>query len=323
MTYNNTDNKFKKEFGMKLFILFILIITTMNAIDLKPWNGKIEKLSDEERHVIINKGTERPFSGKYTDEKSQGIYTCKLCGAELYNSKDKFDSHCGWPSFDDAIQGAVKRVPDADGRRVEIVCANCGAHLGHVFEGEGFTQKNTRHCVNSISLNLEKKQDAKDSSLSYAYFAGGCFWGVEYYLQKLKGVKEVISGFMGGHVKNPTYYDVVRKNTGHLEVVKVVYDKNIISYEELAKVFFEIHDPTQINGQGPDIGEQYHSAVFVNNEDEKNTVVKLITKLETNGYKVATKILNKSEFYEADESHQNYYDKKGSTPYCHGYTKRF
>ncbi|PLY10985.1 MAG: methionine sulfoxide reductase [Sulfurimonas sp.] len=308
---------------MKLFILFILIITTMNAIDLKPWSGKIEKLSDEERHVIINKGTERPFSGKYTDEKSQGVYTCKLCGAELYNSKDKFDSHCGWPSFDDAIDGAVKRVPDADGRRVEIVCANCGAHLGHVFEGEGFTQKNTRHCVNSISLNLEKKQDAKDNSLSNAYFAGGCFWGVEYYLQKLKGVKEVISGFMGGHVKNPTYYDVVRKNTGHLEAVKVVYDKNIISYEELAKVFFEIHDPTQVNGQGPDIGEQYHSAVFVNDEDEKNTVVKLIAKLEANGYKVATKVLNKSEFYEADESHQNYYDKKGSTPYCHGYTKRF
>ncbi|PNV84319.1 MAG: peptide-methionine (S)-S-oxide reductase, partial [Sulfurimonas sp.] len=245
------------------------------------------------------------------------------CGAELYNSKDKFDSHCGWPSFDDAIDGAVKRVPDADGRRVEIVCANCGAHLGHVFEGEGFTQKNTRHCVNSISLNLEKKQDAKDNSLSYAYFAGGCFWGVEYYLQKLKGVKEVISGFMGGHVKNPTYYDVVKKNTGHLEAVKVVYDKNIISYEELAKVFFEIHDPTQVNGQGPDIGEQYHSAVFVNNEDERNTAVKLIAKLETNGYKVATKVLNKSEFYEADESHQNYYDKKGSTPYCHGYTKRF
>lgn len=323
MTYNDTDDKFKKEFGMKLFILFILIITTMNAIDLKPWSGKIEKLSDEERHVIINKGTERPFSGKYTDEKSQGVYTCKLCGAELYNSKDKFDSHCGWPSFDDAIDGAVKRVPDADGRRVEIVCANCGAHLGHVFEGEGFTQKNTRHCVNSISLNLEKKQDAKDNSLSNAYFAGGCFWGVEYYLQKLKGVKEVISGFMGGHVKNPTYYDVVRKNTGHLEAVKVVYDKNIISYEELAKVFFEIHDPTQVNGQGPDIGEQYHSAVFVNDEDEKNTVVKLIAKLEANGYKVATKVLNKSEFYEADESHQNYYDKKGSTPYCHGYTKRF
>lgn len=323
MTYNDTDDKFKKEFGMKLFILFILIITTMNAIDLKPWSGKIEKLSDEERHVIINKGTERPFSGKYTDEKSQGVYTCKLCGAELYNSKDKFDSHCGWPSFDDAIDGAVKRVPDADGRRVEIVCANCGAHLGHVFEGEGFTQKNTRHCVNSISLNLEKKQDAKDNSLSYAYFAGGCFWGVEYYLQKLKGVKEVISGFMGGHVKNPTYYDVVKKNTGHLEAVKVVYDKNIISYEELAKVFFEIHDPTQVNGQGPDIGEQYHSAVFVNNEDERNTAVKLIAKLETNGYKVATKVLNKSEFYEADESHQNYYDKKGSTPYCHGYTKRF
>ncbi|WP_294883485.1 MULTISPECIES: bifunctional methionine sulfoxide reductase B/A protein [unclassified Sulfurimonas] len=283
----------------------------------------MEKLSDEERHVIINKGTERPFSGKYTNEKSEGVYTCKLCGAALYESKDKFDSHCGWPSFDDAIKGAVKRVPDADGKRIEIVCANCGAHLGHVFEGEGFTSKDTRYCVNSISLNLDKKQDAKNSELSYAYFAGGCFWGVEYYLEKLNGVKEVISGFMGGHVKNPTYYDVVKKNTGHLEAVKVVYDKNIISYEEIAKAFFEIHDPTQTNGQGPDIGEQYLSAAFVNNEDEKNTIIRLIKKLEANGYKVVTKILDKSEFYEADESHQNYYEKKGSTPYCHGYTKRF
>ncbi|MDA7817969.1 methionine-R-sulfoxide reductase, partial [Sulfurimonas sp.] len=117
----------------------------------------MDKLSDDEKHVIVNKDTERPFTGKYTDEKSNGIYTCKLCGTALYNSTDKFDSHCGWPSFDDTIPGAVKRVPDADGRRVEIVCNNCGGHLGHVFEGEAMTSKNTRHCVNSISLKLEKK----------------------------------------------------------------------------------------------------------------------------------------------------------------------
>lgn len=308
---------------MKYIIIFILIITTMNAFELKQWTKNIEKLSDEEKHVIVNKGTERPFVGKYTNEKSRGIYRCKVCDAPLFDSSDKFESNCGWPSFDDAIEGAVKRVPDTDGRRVEIVCANCGGHLGHVFEGEGFTPKDTRHCVNSISLNLTKKPDAKDEKLSHAYFAGGCFWGVEYYLEKLDGVKEVISGFMGGHVKNPSYYDVIRSNTGHLEAVEVVYDASKISYEKIARTFFEIHDPTQINGQGPDIGEQYLSAAFVNSDKERETIKKLIAELEANGYRVATKILKKVEFYPADESHQNYYDKKGNKPYCHGYTKRF
>jgi len=308
---------------MKFIIFFILLIMTTNAMDLKPWSGKIEQLSDEEKYVLINKGTERPFTGKYTNEKSNGIYTCKLCDTPLYTSSDKFDSSCGWPSFDDTIKGAVKRVPDADGRRVEIVCANCGAHLGHVFEGEGYTAKNTRHCVNSISLKLTKKPDMNDEKLAKAYFAGGCFWGVEYYLEKLDGVKEVISGFMGGHVKNPSYYEVVRSSTGHLEAVEVIYDPSKISYKQIAKTFFEIHDPTQTNGQGPDIGEQYLSAVFVNNDNEKNTIRELIGKLENNDYKVATKILDAQEFYAAEEDHQNYYNKKGTKPYCHGYTKRF
>ncbi|MDD2651989.1 MAG: bifunctional methionine sulfoxide reductase B/A protein [Sulfurimonas sp.] len=295
----------------------------IEASKLQSLEEKIKQLTEEEKRVLLHKGTEHPFVGKYTDEKSRGIYTCKLCGTPLFDSSTKFDSHSGWPSFDDAIDGAIKRVPDSDGRRVEIVCANCGSHLGHVFEGEGFTSKNTRHCVNSISLNLIKKSDIKDENLSYAYFAGGCFWGVEYFLQKLSGVKEVVSGFMGGHVKNPSYYEVIRLDTGHLETVEVIYDKNKISYEELAKAFFEIHDPTQTNGQGPDIGKQYLSAIFVNSEEEKKIISKLISKLETNGYKVATKIIEKSEFYPADEGHQNYYDKKGSRPYCHSYVKRF
>ncbi len=115
------------------------------------------ELNDEEKYVIENKGTEYPFTGKYNDFYEKGIFTCKKCNAPLYKSEDKFKSGCGWPSFDDEIKGAVKRVPDRDGRRVEIVCASCGGHLGHVFEGEELTAKNTRHCVNSISLNFEAK----------------------------------------------------------------------------------------------------------------------------------------------------------------------
>jgi peptide methionine sulfoxide reductase msrA/msrB len=305
-----------------LFTLLMMCMTFVLAAELKPWTTQLNNLTKFEKHVLIDKGTERAFSGKYVHTKEDGTYTCKVCDAPLYTSGDKFDSHCGWPSFDDAIPGAIKEVPDADGRRTEIVCANCGAHMGHVFRGEGLTSKNVRHCVNSVSLNFQKKK-AQSTTLKKAYFAGGCFWGVEYYLEKVDGVKEVTSGFMGGHLRNPGYYDVVRKDTGHIETVEVVYDPSKVSYETLAKTFFEIHDPTQVDGQGPDIGSQYLSAIFVSNAQERKTIETLIKVLEGKGFKIATKVKDKTPFYSAEAYHQDYYERKGSTPYCHRRVKRF
>ena len=200
-------------------LISLLLFTLLFGSDMKAWTPQLNKLSQFERNVIVNKGTERAFSGKYVNTTEAGVYKCKVCGSPLYRSTDKFSSHCGWPSFDDAIPGAIKEIPDRDGRRTEIVCATCGAHMGHVFRGEGYTKKNTRHCVNSVSLQFEKKK-AVNASLKKAYFAGGCFWGVEYYMEQIPGVKEVTSGFMGGHVKNPKYKEVVRKKTGHLELLR-------------------------------------------------------------------------------------------------------
>jgi methionine-S-sulfoxide reductase len=158
-----------------------------------------------------------------------------------------------------------------------------------------------------------------------AYFAAGCFWGVEYHFQQYKGVLSAISGYMGGVTPNPSYKEVCTGLTGHLEVVKVEYDEMVVGFEELCKLFFEMHDFTQENGQGPDIGSQYLSAVFYNNEEEKNCVKTLIVQLEEKGYKVATLIISahNTPFFEAEEYHQDYYFKHNKTPYCHSLRKIF
>jgi len=297
-------------------------IPKKNRAESKTVNTNYNPLTPEEAAVILNKETERAFTGKYTDFTGKGTYVCKQCNAPLYRSADKFKSDCGWPSFDDEIPGAVKRIPDIDGMRTEIVCANCGAHLGHVFLGEGFTAKDTRHCVNSISL-IFIPADPQKAATDTAIFAGGCFWGVEYFMDKVPGVISTEVGYIGGRGDKPTYEEVSSHKTGYAEAVRIIFDPKKTNYENVAKLFFEIHDPTQLNRQGPDIGDQYRSAVFYLNMEQKSTAEKLVGVLRIKGFDVATIIVPATKFWKAEEYHQQYYAKENGTPYCHAYVKRF
>jgi len=280
------------------------------------------KLTAEEERVIVGKGTEKPFTGEYESHTAPGVYTCRRCGAALYRSEDKFHSGCGWPSFDAEVPGAVRREPDADGRRTEILCATCGGHLGHVFIGERLTPANTRHCVNSISMSFVPEADL-DERFERAIFAGGCFWGVEFYLQQAKGVIRAVSGYTGGRTENPTYEQVCKKRTGHAEAVEVLFDPQQTDYEALARLFFEIHDPTEVDRQGPDVGEQYRSVIYYRNDRQKAVAERLIGLLKEKGYKVATRVEPAAKFWRAETYHQDYYFVHGKTPYCHRPVKRF
>lgn len=323
-------------------LLVLALIYSGRAEDIK-----MNQLTPQEERVIVHKGTEAPFTGEYNNFHGKGTYVCRRCGAALYRSDSKFDSDCGWPSFDDEIPGAVRRQPDADGMRIEILCAKCGAHLGHVFSGERLTPKNTRHCVNSISLKfvpddatsatnsaavptatkssppLARSAQDPAPKTETAIFAGGCFWGVEYYFKQAKGVLSTQVGYVGGHADNPTYKQVCSGMTGHAEAVRVTYDPAQTTYESMVKLFFEIHDPTQVNRQGPDIGAQYRSAVFYQSDQQKAAAEKLIGILKGKGYNVATQVVPAGNFWPAEDYHQQYYEKNGKTPYCHVYQKRF
>lgn len=314
-----------------VLLLGFTLTKSRNAEALMP-DSTMPPLNRKEAAVILNKATEPPFSGKYNRQGEPGTYICRQCGMPLYSSEDKFDSGCGWPSFDTELPGAVKRLPDADGRRTEIVCANCDGHLGHVFEGEGFTEKNTRHCVNSLSMAfVDKGSEAEKEAFARrqaadltatAIVAGGCFWGVEDAFEKLPGVIEAVSGYTGGTVPSPTYEQVSSGTTGHAEAVRIRYNPAKISYEQILRRFFEIHDPTQLDRQGPDVGTQYRSAVFYASGSEKFIAEHLIEELRARGYKVVTRLEKAGPFYEAEAYHQNFTARTGRGG-CHLPVKRF
>jgi peptide methionine sulfoxide reductase msrA/msrB len=281
---------------------------------------KMPPLSEAEKRIILDKGTEPPFTGEYWNSFEKGVYACRQCGALLYLSDSKFASACGWPSFDEEIRGAVRRQPDADGQRTEILCAACGGHLGHVFVGEKLTEKNTRHCVNSASLVFTPESKWR---LQRAIFVGGCFWGVDHLFRQVKGVLRARSGYTGGTTEKPTYEDVCTGTTGHAEAVEILFDPRQATYEQLARLFFEIHDPTTVNRQGPDEGAQYRSAVFYANDEQKQVAEKLIGLLKDKGYKVVTQVVPATTFWPAEEYHQDYLNKHPGRSSCHVRVPRF
>jgi peptide methionine sulfoxide reductase msrA/msrB len=288
---------------------------------MSPYLDKSQSLTPLARRVICDKATEYPFTGHYNKLANSGTYLCRRCGLALFRASNQFHSGCGWPSFDKNIVQAVKQVPDSDGQRTEILCERCHGHLGHVFFGERFTQNDTRHCVNSASIDFVPNDEVLDTE--EAIVAGGCFWGVDYFLRQIVGVLHVEVGYTGGITNEPSYEEVCRGNTGHYEAARVIFDKAKTEYSAVIKRFFEIHDPTQRAGQGPDVGQQYQSAVFYYNEAQREKAAGLIQILQAKGYDVATRLWEVQPFWPAESFHQNYYARQGKLPYCHLPIPRF
>lgn len=258
--------------------------------------------------------TEPPFSGKFNAHFEKGTYICGACKAPLFRSDAKYDHGTGWPSFASPISKEnLKFLEDLSFsmKRTEIRCAACGAHLGHVFN-DGPAPPFEHYCINSYSLDFIPEERASASKTETAVFAAGCFWGVEYKFRQIKGVKDAEVGYTGGTTENPDYRLVCAGGTGHAEAVRVTFDPSIISYEDLVRFFFSIHDPTQINRQGPDVGSQYRSMIFSADEAQRETAQKVMEELKASGRftrPIATGIVPVSKFTRAEDYHQRYYEK--------------
>jgi peptide methionine sulfoxide reductase msrA/msrB len=285
-----------------------------------------KRLTPEQFRVTQKSGTEPAFCGNLLDNKKDGFYACVVCGLPLFSSQHKFESGSGWPSFFMPFdRDHIAYIKDASHgmERIEIQCARCGSHLGHVFE-DGPRPTGLRYCLNSASLTfVEKGQPIPEASrplpLKKAYFAGGCFWGIEHRFQQCPGVVGVESGYMNGTTEAPTYEAVCDHGTGHAEAVEVLYDPSKVTYRQLLDGFFRMHDPTQMNRQGPDVGDQYRSAVFTVDAEQQREAEAFKVALQASpkfaGRGIATVIEPAKRFWPAEGYHQDYVERTGRA--CH------
>ena len=281
-------------------------------------------LTPEQVKVTLQSGTEPPFCSPLAHEKQAGVYVSVVGGLPLFRSSDKFDSGTGWPSFFQPFDPAhvVERVDRSHGMvRTEILDARSGAHLGHVFD-DGPKPTGKRYCMNAAALKFIPEgtplpPESQPVAAQTAYFAGGCFWGVEDVFEQIPGVIDAVSGYQGGAKDAPSYKEVCSGRTGHAESVKVVFDPARVSYRELLDVFFKNHDATTLNRQGPDVGEQYRSAIFAATPEQQREAEAFVKTLaatpDYKGRTITTTIQPAPKFWAAEEYHQDYHAKHGGS----------
>lgn len=290
-----------------------------------------ERLSPEAFQVLRSSGTERPFCGTLLDNKQQGVYACAGCGLPLFSSDAKFHSGTGWPSFFQPIApGNVAEKGDYSHGMVrsEINCARCDGHLGHVFD-DGPKPTGLRFCLNSAAMKFtpsdklaeladplaeqaasgNAKTTAANSEKAIAVFAGGCFWCTEAAFEQLEGVSDVESGYIGGAAETANYERVCDGDTGHAEAIRITYDPKRISYDQLLDVFFDAHDPTQLNRQGADAGTQYRSAIFIAGDEQRRAAeakIAALNEVKVFSKPIVTTLEPLTEFHSAEQYHQDY-----------------
>ena len=333
--------------GIAVIVLVLLWSVVSSADERKDMKDELKtKLSALQYHVTQQCGTEPPFQNEYWNNHADGIYVDVVSGEPLFSSKDKFDSGTGWPSFTKPIKsGTITEKNDLSHgmRRVEVRSKGADSHLGHVFP-DGPGPEGLRYCINSASLRFipfdqletqgygeflplfkdsPKGQTSEKGVVATeetAVLAGGCFWGVEELIRQLPGVLSTEVGYTGGSLPNPTYQMMTTGQTGHAEAVRIVFDPRKLSYADILRYFFRLHDPTTINRQGNDRGTQYRSAIFYTTPEQKRVAEEVMREVQASGRwkaPLVTEVTAASEWYGAEDYHQDYLQKNPNGYTCH------